>query len=106
MLGEAGKGASQEAGNADGLLRVSQKARPKDRKMDRRDQELLDKQLWGASRPPARDGGNTAAGFILTFLTGLAIGGILFAPQEKQVQIASYDRAAVISPNSPLSTLR
>jgi len=42
--------------------------------MNQRDQELLDKQLWGVSRSPPRNGGTIGMGFIAVFLVGIAIG--------------------------------
>jgi hypothetical protein len=44
--------------------------------MNRRDQELLDKQLWGMSRRP-HNGGIFALAFVTVFFVGLSIGGIL-----------------------------
>jgi hypothetical protein len=63
--------------------------------MNQRDQELLDKQLWGVGRSPPRNGGGL--GFVVVFLAGIAIGDILFAHQSKQMQIASHDAVAAIS---------
>jgi hypothetical protein len=66
--------------------------------MGRRDQELLDKQLWGASPSPPRNGGILGLEFVVVFLVGIAIGGILFAHESKQImQIASHDTTAAIS---------
>ena len=56
--------------------------------MNRRDQELLDKQLWGMSRRP-RNGGIFALAFVTVFFVGLSIGGILFGP--KSHPITSHD---------------
>ena len=65
--------------------------------MDRRDQELLDKQLWGVSPSPPRDGNIIGVAFVAVFLAGIAIGENLFAYDSKRRQIASHDAAAVIS---------
>ena len=65
--------------------------------MDRRDQELLDKQLWGVSPNPPRNGDIIGVAFVAVFLAGIAIGEILFAHDSKQIQIASHDGAAAIS---------
>jgi hypothetical protein len=66
--------------------------------MDRRDQELLDKQLWGVSPSPPRNSGILGLEFAVVFLVGIAIGGILFAHDSKQImQIASHDTTAAIS---------
>jgi hypothetical protein len=65
--------------------------------MDRHDRELLDKQLWGVSRSPPRNGGIIGLGFVMVFLAGIAIGDILFAHESKQMQIASHDAVAAIS---------
>jgi hypothetical protein len=68
--------------------------------MDQRDQELLDKQLWGVSpRPPLNGGviGFISMAFAVVFLAGIAIGDILFAHERKQMQIASHDATAALS---------
>jgi hypothetical protein len=78
-----------------------------DSKMDRRDQELLDKQLWGVSRSPPRNGDIIGLGFVVVFLASIAIGDILFAHQSKQMQIASHDAVVAISLlNGVLPTMR
>jgi hypothetical protein len=64
--------------------------------MNQRDQELLDKQLWGVSPGPPRNGGISVA-FVVVFLVGIAIGDILFAHESKPMQTASHDAMAVIS---------
>ena len=66
--------------------------------MDKRDQELLDRQLWGVSPGPPRNAGITGLEFALVFLVGIAVGSVLFAHERKQImQIASYDTAGAIS---------
>jgi len=65
--------------------------------MNQRDQELLDKQLWGVSRSPPRNGGTIGVGFIAVFLVGIAIGDVLFANPSKRIQTPSHDAMAVIS---------
>jgi len=66
--------------------------------MNQRDQELLDKQLWGVSPSPPITGGIAGlVSFILivVFLTGLAIGsGVL--KHDKQMQFVSHDMQAAI----------
>ena len=47
-----------------------------DSNMDKRDQELLDKQLWGVSRS-SPDSGIIIIGLIAVFLVGIGIGDIL-----------------------------
>ena len=59
--------------------------------MDQRDKELLDKQLKVVSRSPR----NGVLGLGLIFLAGIAIGGILFAHESKQMQIASHNAVAM-----------
>jgi hypothetical protein len=44
--------------------------------MDERDQEVLDKQLWGVSERPHPPPG-MIIGFIMVFLVGVGIGDIL-----------------------------
>jgi hypothetical protein len=65
--------------------------------MNQRDQELLDKQLWGVSPGPPRNGGMISVAFVVVFLVGIAIGDILLAHANKPMQTASYDAMAVIS---------
>jgi hypothetical protein len=59
--------------------------------MDERDQELLDKQLWGVSPTPRPSGGVLILAFIAVFLGGLVVGSVLFAQNGKQTQMTSYD---------------
>ena len=65
--------------------------------MNQRDQELLDKELWGVSPSPPRNRGIIGVAFVVVFLAGIVIGDILFAHDSKQIQIASHDAATVIS---------
>jgi hypothetical protein len=59
--------------------------------MNERDQELLDKQLWGVSpSPPSRSRGLPLA-FVAAFFGGLLIGGILFPHKSNQVQVPTGD---------------
>jgi len=67
--------------------------------MNQSDQELLAKQLWGVSRSPPRDDAIVGFALATVFLIGLAVGGILFAPANQQlnaqyatVQIADLGR--------------
>ena len=64
--------------------------------MDQRDWELLDKQLWGVTLSPPRNGGIIGLVFIAVFLTGTVVGGIVFADDSKQAQ-TSRDAMATIS---------
>src|SRR5438093_1305182 len=57
--------------------------------MNRHEQELLDKQLWGVSPAPPQSGVMGFA-FVAAFLGGLVIGGILFAHTGKQMQATGY----------------
>ena len=68
----------------------------------------MDKQLWGISRSPPRNGGIIGLEFAVVFLVGTAIGGIVFAHESKQImQIASHDTTAAISfPNVVPPTMR
>ena len=56
-------------------------------KMDRRDQELLDKQMGRLS--PLRNDGAIAVMFAAMFLVGMALGGVLSAHESEPIQIAS-----------------
>ena len=57
--------------------------------MNRRDQELLDKQMRRLEAP--RNGGAIAVLLAAMFLAGVAIGGVLSEPQSETTQIASMD---------------
>jgi hypothetical protein len=75
--------------------------------MNQRDQELLDKQLWGVSSNPPRHGGIIGPAFVVVFLVGIAIGNILFAHESKQMQTASHDVTVALSlPNGVPPTMR
>ena len=65
--------------------------------MNQRDQQLLDKQLWGVSPSPPLTEGSIGVALVLVFLAGVGIGQILFARDSKQVQTAFHDAPAVIS---------
>ena len=65
--------------------------------MNQRDQELLDKQLWGVSPGPPRNGGAMSVAFVVVFLVGIALGQVLFSHASKPMQTASHDAMAVIS---------
>jgi len=57
--------------------------------MNRRDQELLDKQMRRLEAP--RNGGAIALLLAVMFVVGMAIGGVLSEPQSETTQIASMD---------------
>ena len=65
--------------------------------MNERDQELLDKQLWGVSPGPPRSGGRTGVAFIAVFLVGIAIGAILFARESTRTETSSHLVTATLS---------
>jgi hypothetical protein len=60
-----------------------------DIKMDRRDKELLDKQM-GRLTPPRIDG-VIAMMLAAMFLVGMTLGGVLSAQKSEPIQIASID---------------
>jgi hypothetical protein len=60
-----------------------------DIKMDRRDQELLDKQMRRLT--PPRNDGVIAVLLAAMFLVGMTLGGVLSAHQTEPIQIASMD---------------
>jgi hypothetical protein len=60
-----------------------------DIKMDRRDQELLDKQMRRLT--PPRIDGVFAVLLATMFLVGMTLGGLLSAHQSELIQIASMD---------------
>jgi len=55
--------------------------------MDERDQELLDKQLWGVSERPQPVG--VIIGFIMIFLVGLGIGDMLSKVRQANPVLAN-----------------
>ena len=63
--------------------------------MDKRDQELLDKQLWGISSHPPHSG--IIIGFITVFLVGMGIGDILSKTKQANTPLANSNYAAVNS---------
>jgi hypothetical protein len=58
-------------------------------KMDRRDQELLDKQMRRLS--PARNDGAIAVMLAAIFLVGMTLGSVLSPHQSAPTQIASIE---------------
>ena len=60
-----------------------------DIKMDRRDQELLDKQVRRLT--PPRNDGVIAVLLAVMFLVGMTLGGVLSAHKTEPIQIASMD---------------
>jgi hypothetical protein len=64
--------------------------------MDRRDQELLDKQLRRLNPSPLSDRA-MVFGFLVAFFTGMALGGFLFEYKIEPMQIALNDAAPAIS---------
>jgi hypothetical protein len=75
--------------------------------MTRRDQELLEKQLWGVSSRPRQNGIIDGLTIVAVFLAGIVIGDILFAQQSTPVQITSHDAIAMISsPKDAQSLMR
>jgi hypothetical protein len=63
--------------------------------MDKRDQELLDKQLWGVSPSPPHSG--VIIGFIAVFLVGIGIGDILSKTKQANTPQANTNYAALNS---------
>jgi hypothetical protein len=59
-------------------------------KMDRRDQELLDKQMRRLV-PPRNDGAIAVMLAAAMFLVGMALGSVLSAHQSEPIQIASME---------------
>lgn len=72
--------------------------------MDQRDQELLDKQLWGVSPAPSGNEGLIGIAFLAVLFVGIAIGAILFANERKQMQTASHGMTAVLLRGMPQDT--
>jgi hypothetical protein len=61
----------------------------RERRMDRHDQELLDKRMRRLSAP--RNDGVIAVMLAAMFLVGVAIGGVVFPHQSEPTQIASIE---------------
>jgi hypothetical protein len=57
--------------------------------MDRRDQELLDKQMRRLS--PPRNDGVIVAMLAVMFVVGMTLGSVLSEPKTEPIQIASMD---------------
>jgi hypothetical protein len=64
-----------------------------DVKMDRREKELLDKQMRRLSAP--RNDGVIGVMLAAMFLVGVAIGGVVFPHQSEPTQIASTQIASI-----------
>ena len=60
-----------------------------DLKMDRRDKELLDKQMRRLT--PQRNDGVIAVLLAAMFLVGMTLGSVLSEPKTEPIQIASMD---------------
>ena len=58
-------------------------------KMDRRDQELLDKQMRRLS--PPRNNGVIVVLLAAMFLVGMTLGSVLSEPKTEPIQIASIE---------------
>jgi hypothetical protein len=65
--------------------------------MNERDQELLDRQLWGMSPNPPPRGGSLALAFVASFLGGLLIGGILLPHKSNQIRVTTGDTPTALS---------
>lgn len=61
--------------------------------MNRRDQELLDKQLRGLNITPRSDGIMMLA-ILAVFFTGMAVGGFLYAYTDEPPMRLAYNDAA------------
>jgi hypothetical protein len=65
--------------------------------MNRRDQELLDKQLSSVHLTPRHDGVMILAIFAV-FLVGVTVGGFLVAYTDQPMRVAANDLAPAVSP--------
>jgi hypothetical protein len=82
--------------NSTKFSRVDRRHNLKISAMDQRDQELLDKQLWGVSPAPPGNESLIGIAFLAVLLVGIAIGATLFASERKQMQTASHDVTAAL----------
>jgi len=74
--------------------------------MDRRDRELLEKQLRPLTMPPRSDGVLVLA-TLAVFFGGMAIGGFVFGYESGPAPIAGTNTApAVSSPNTAMAMRR
>jgi len=71
--------------------------------MDKRDRELLDKQLWSVDNSP-RNNGATIALIIAVFLAGVGIGDILSKAKLANPNYAAMARFAAEIPHTTLDT--
>jgi hypothetical protein len=71
------------------------------RDMDRRDQELLDKQLRRFSPAPRNDGAMMLA-LVAVFLAGMTVGSFAFAYKSDPVRIATN---SVTTNDAPIAAL-
>ena len=63
--------------------------------MNQRDQELLDKELWGCSATPRNEVGLVV---VAVFLAGMAVGATLSATHDSKLkQITSHEAGTAIS---------
>jgi hypothetical protein len=75
--------------------------------MNQRDQELLDKQLWGVSARPPGNRGLFGFAALAVFCAGLAVGSLLFKQPANHPQTSWRAIAAISSPNAvPPALLR
>jgi hypothetical protein len=74
--------------------------------MDRRDRELLEKQV-GRIAPSPRTNGVMILAILAVFFGGMAVGGFLFGNNSGPILIASNDAAATMSwPNATPPIMR
>jgi hypothetical protein len=64
--------------------------------MNRRDQELLDKQLSCLRLAPRHDGVMILA-ILAVFLVGMTVGGFLYAFTERPMRVAANDLTSAVS---------
>jgi hypothetical protein len=65
--------------------------------MNERDQELLDKQLWGVSPSPPPRGDSLLLAFVASFLGGLLLGAILLPHKSNPVHVTTGDTPTALS---------
>jgi hypothetical protein len=71
--------------------------------MDRRDQELLEKQLRQLNPPPRHDGMAILV-LVAVLLAGIALGGIWFGHPHEPMRIASAGTTATLGGGAPVAT--
>ena len=69
--------------------------------MDRKDHDLLNKQMRHLNPPPANGTGTAILAVVAVFLAGMTLGGCMVAQKSEQPQTASNDLLAAMAQPRP-----